>query len=621
MLVTLRSKILTGYLFVVLLLAGIGTYTALSFRSFSNISNRAFERISETDRSALKLYESFIRINEAQIELLGTAPIKGRKILTEEPAIVNTDLSAAEKVIATIPADLSPALRPTFTKLEILWHQYQAQLPEFLKRTGDDPVEARKFYDGVLQPTYKQLIESNDELAVSIKELFDKTKTLASDESTQAVTAVIIITAMAVIIGIFASFLIVRRTIRPLQRLGGSIKQLQAGDLSVRLPIKDADELGEVSFEFNRMAERLERYEKINIDNLLAEKSKSEAIILSLSDPLFLLDNDGRISLANHAAEELLAISEVEMVSKPLLDLFVSVTMKEQLEVLLKGSSADRSEPVEMVLRGSRRFYTISSIVILSPTSTHSTKAVGQLVHFTDITRYEELDRMKNEFLAKVSHEFRTPLTSVIMALDLLNDGKIGILNEEQRDLVLSSRIDADRLAKLIRDLLMITKIDRGIKPLTAIIDVTTVSTTFIHSLERQFEAKGIGIKATVADGLQAAIGKEDLESILQNLLINALNYTPSGGLVECRISGNTAILNIIVSDTGIGIAAENKSRIFERFVQLAPKDFPTPGSIGLGLAIVKEIVERYGGKIDLESELGKGSTFTVTIPTSDISV
>src|ERR1043165_4250450 len=168
MFLTLRSKILVGYLLIVLLLAGLGVYTVVSFRSFTTLSNRAFEQVSQADRSNLVIYESLIRLNEAEVNLLGSAPIKGSEVLSSEPSKVAAELSVAEKIITAIPSDLSPGLAAAFTKEEILWHQYQAQLPEFLRRTTNDPIEARKFYDGVLTPTYRNLTTANRDLAAAI---------------------------------------------------------------------------------------------------------------------------------------------------------------------------------------------------------------------------------------------------------------------------------------------------------------------------------------------------------------------------------------------------------------------------------------------------------------------
>jgi NtrC-family two-component system sensor histidine kinase KinB len=615
MFLTLRSKILVGYLLIVLLLAGLGVYTVMSFRSFTTLSNKAFEQVSQADRSNLAIYESLIRLNEAQVDLLGSSPVKGMEMLSAEPLKVSTELSAAEKIISSIPSDLSPGLAAAFTKEEILWHQYQAQLPEFLRRIKEDPVEARKFYDGVLIPTYSNLTAANRNLASAISQLFERTRQLATEESSDAVRTVILVTLLSVIIGIGASILIGRQTTKPLEQIRTSLKKLQAGDLSARLQVEGVDELGTVSFEFNRMAERLEGYEKLNIDRILAEKSKSEAVILSFADPLFLFDATGKLLLINHSAEEVLGKKEFEILGSGIISLFKSDELKDTITEAISSAHHLSEKPtiIELVVAGMRKFYTLSTVEIVAPTSEKNTATVGTLLHFADITHFEELDRLKNDFLAKVSHEFRTPLTSIRMALDLLADAKIGSLNSEQRELVLTSKMDSDRLTKLIRDLLTVTKIEQFRGDTTAErINAVAVITSLSNSMQRQFAEKGIVLSSTVADSLPVQMKQEHLESILQNLLSNALTHTPRGGKVSINLTATDKEWQLQVSDTGVGIAEADLSRIFDRFVQLKPTDAATPGSIGLGLAIVKELVELYQGSIEVTSTIGAGSTFTL---------
>ncbi|HET9136440.1 MAG TPA: ATP-binding protein [Candidatus Kapabacteria bacterium] len=610
MFLTLRSKILVGYLLIVLLLAGLGVYAVMSFRSFTTLSNKAFEQVSQADRSNLAIYESLIRLNEAEVDLLGSSPVKGMEMLSSEPAKVSSELTTAEKIISSIPSDLSPGLAAAFTKEEILWHQYQAQLPEFLRRIKDDPIEAGKFYDGVLIPTYGNLTTANRNLATAISKLFERTRQLASEESADAVSTVILITVLSLLIGIGASILIGRQTTKPLEQIRASLKKLQAGDLSARLQVEGVDELGAVSFEFNRMAERLEGYEKLNIDRLVAEKSKSEAVILSFTDPLFLFDAGNKLLLANRSAEELLSRKEAEMIGDSVESLFLD---KSVLEAIRLESERKQPQVLEFIVNKKRKFYTISKIEIVAPTSEQGSTVVGTLLHFADITHFEELDRLKNDFLAKVSHEFRTPLTSIRMALDLLADAKIGSLNTEQRELVLTSKMDSDRLTKLIRDLLTVTRIEQHrTDGVTETIDAVAVATSLLASMQRQFTEKNILLSSILPNVLQTRMKQEHFESILQNLLSNALVHTPSGGRVRVDLTSNDSKWQLQVSDTGVGIAEADLSRIFERFVQLKPTDAATPGSIGLGLAIVKELVELYRGSINVTSKVGEGTTFTL---------
>ncbi|HYM19440.1 MAG TPA: ATP-binding protein [Candidatus Kapabacteria bacterium] len=623
MLLTLRSKILAGYLFLVLLLSALGIYSAISFRAFTTLSSGAYERISEADRINLGIYESLVKLTDAELQVLSTTSHIGFQTISDEPANISNKFTQEEKIVSEIPRDLAPALAPAFTTSEARWNEYQAQLPEFIKRVNTDAARARRFYDAVLLPTYTELSQKNRDVAATINDLFSRTRTLASEESSTEVRTVLIFTFAAVLIGILGSLLIVRLTTKPLRDLSTSLKSVRAGNLSSRLSVGGADELGEVSFEFNRMAERLQRYESMNIDRILAEQSKSVSAIESFSDPLFMLDAEGRVTLANHSAEEMLGRSEGEMRENRVSDLFPSMMIRAKISLAEKSSVGSDGKPhiIEVSLHGNRRYYSVSVVTITAMTSAHSLSNVGKLLHFTDITHFEELDRLKNDFLAKVSHEFRTPLTSIRMALDILIDKKIGTLNAEQTELVLSSKDDSERLTKLIRDLLAISGITSA-SISDEQIDIAEAAMKLVRALEPQFNAKQLLLKTDMISSLFAKISQDHFNSILQNLMVNALSYTPSGGQVTILLHPKDEHSWVLsVRDTGIGIPEADLGRIFEKFVQIKPRAAATPGSIGLGLAIVKELVELYHGKISVESKVGEGSVFTMTFPTTNSSV
>lgn len=618
MFLTLRSKILAGYLFVVALLAALGLYAVLTFQSYTQLTNTAVEKISQADRATLSMYESLVRLNEAQLQVLGGESIRGSNVLSSAPTVLNNELSSAEKSISEIPKEFSASVSVLLTQFEIRWHQYQAQLPEFLSLANTDPQKARRFFETVLSPTFLELKKTSNALSLAISQLFLKARDAAVREANTAEDTVIITTGIAIVMGLLGSMIIARRTTRPLQQLSASLKHIQKGNLGDRLEVRDADELGEVSFEFNRMAERLERYERMNIDSLLAEKSKSESVILSFDEPLFLFDAAGKLLLVNRSSEELIGKSEATMIGLTAANIFTEPSMQTQVVAVLEDEKTLNDIPIiiERSVASGRKFYRVSTVQITAPTSEQTTMIVGKLLHFTDITHFEELDRLKNDFLAKVSHEFRTPLTSIRMALDILAEGVIGPLTADQRELIISSTNDSERLAKLIKDLLSISKLDQSKKVVNNdLINVSAVLTSVINSLLPQYKEKNIQLIAEYDEDHIVLMNREHFESVVQNLLVNSLKYTPVNGKVSVSLSNTETGWTLKVTDTGIGIATADLGRIFDRFVQLKPTDAATPGSIGLGLAIVKEIVELYRGTINVESTLGSGSVFTIQFP------
>ena len=234
-----------------------------------------------------------------------------------------------------------------------------------------------------------------------------------------------------------------------------------------------------------------------------------------------------------------------------------------------------------------------------------------------DVTQFKELDRMKSDFIATLSHEFRTPVTSINMSVDILSRGILGSLNNRQQELIDSAKQDCGRLTKLARELLQLSKLESGKFQLkNEELDVHSLIASTLHTVQLQFSEKGVRLETDVPPEIPRLLADEQvISSVITNLVTNALKHTDSGGAVTVRARHQEGSLRVDVQDTGQGIAPEHLEEIFDKFVQVKQASDTTPGSVGLGLAIAKEVVELYGGKIWVESELGKGSVFSFQIP------
>jgi NtrC-family two-component system sensor histidine kinase KinB len=227
----------------------------------------------------------------------------------------------------------------------------------------------------------------------------------------------------------------------------------------------------------------------------------------------------------------------------------------------------------------------------------------GRVTLLQDVTRFKDLDKMKSEFVATVSHELRTPLTSLSMGIDILTEQVLGPVNERQQDLLSAAKDDCERLRKLVKDLLDLAKLESGrfelmIEPL----DVLQFVNDTMRPLQLPFQEKQISLVVDIPAGLPKIKGdSHQLAWVVNNLLTNALRFTDAGS----------------VTDTGRGIPQEAQGTIFEKFVQVKASTETTPGSVGLGLSIAREVVEAHGGRIWVESTVGRGSTFTFTLPIS----
>jgi NtrC-family two-component system sensor histidine kinase KinB len=566
------------------------------------------------------MYESLVRIDQAELRMLAADTVDAGPALVEEPAHFYLALTRAWNAT---PAQDSAS--PLLNDIEGRWSDYKGHLDYFYGLALHKPQLARSFYEDTLEHEIEALKSKNLALQELNFNAFAAAKTQEKTHARESTLGVILVAALALGVGFAGSYVISRRTVRPLTELTDSVKELRAGHLDTHIPIRGADEISDLGFEFNRLTERLREFEAMNINEIVREKQKSEAIIESIDDPLLLFDASGKLLLMNKASEQITHRSEQSALGSSLRELFTDQRLLRDIESALdhaakqltQGESEDLVAPPIVAINVIRKLCYYRIRVARIVTSGGEGSLAGVLVLFTDITHFKELDQMKSDFIAKVSHEFRTPLTSMTMSLDILADELVGPINTEQKEVIETSKHDAKRLSKLIRDLLMLARLESA-RPGESVeeLDVDEAIQQLVRSLQPQYNERKVRLTLERTPEGRFEITREHLTSILTNLLSNALKYTPSGG--EVAVSANwdhrQNALVLSVRDTGIGIAAEDRERIFEKFVQVKHRDAATPGSVGLGLAIVREIASRYNGTVSVESEKGKGSTFTVKL-------
>ncbi|MCC6397042.1 MAG: PAS domain S-box protein, partial [Bacteroidetes bacterium] len=391
-----------------------------------------------------------------------------------------------------------------------------------------------------------------------------------------------------------------------------------AGNIDLKIDVLSDDEIGQLSREFNKMTERLRQYDEINIDKIIGEKRKSEVIVDSITDGLIMTDASHTILHVNRLVADLFGFSEEGAIGKPV----ASCITDERLLRLIQDATESEGPlpdhrlaflPIE---RQGKTYFFRPKVTSLKD---REGRLYGVLTLLQDITQFKELDRLKSDFIATVSHEFRTPVTSINMSVDLLDQELLGPLSPKQKELITSAKEDCSRLTKLARELLQLSKLESGRLQLReeelSMHDVVEAS---LRPLQLQFQEKRVRLSADVPATLPTILAQEQQVSwVITNLVTNALKYTAAGGSVTVRGREEDGALRLEVQDTGVGIPKEHKDRIFDKFVQIKQTSDATPGSVGLGLAIAKEIVEMYGGRIWVESKVGVGSTFTFLLPLS----
>ncbi|MCK9431669.1 MAG: ATP-binding protein [Candidatus Omnitrophota bacterium] len=358
---------------------------------------------------------------------------------------------------------------------------------------------------------------------------------------------------------------------------------------------------------------REEEVLKSKYNHALAEKKQADAVIRSVAAGLLVLDAQGKVVMMNPALENILGVSKKDNSGKPI----NGGLQDERLASLLKGSGKDGKE-IQLVSEGEKTGKTIrASSTILE---NEEGQTVGTVSIFSDITQQKELERLKDSFVANVTHELRTPLVSIDKAIGLLLNKDGGDLSESQQQFLSIASRNCKRLGLLINDLLDLTKLEAGkmnIKltsyPIGRVIDDS------IEELTAWANTKSMSMVKNIRDGLpEVNIDPARIIRVLNNLVGNAIKFTPNGGTITVSAGlYNDREIVVMVEDTGVGISKDELWKVFRRFYQTEKKVFTDVSGTGIGLSIAKEIVELHGGKIWVESDSGKGAKFSFTLPLS----
>ena len=472
----------------------------------------------------------------------------------------------------------------------------------------------------VVRPVAEKLRNQCFRLLEASQQEMSATETKVRSTSRNTTFSLIFTTLASLALSIIASIQFTKIILRPAEKLTQTVRSISRGHLNQKIDIKTDDEIGELSQEFNKMTERLRVYEEMNIHQLISEKNKSEAIVASIPDPVIVTDQGSQLLLMNQAAKKVLSIAGNNWQGKSLRE----IVRGERWIKLLSPEGTQEEEranrdPLLSIQQGEQTLY-------FRPRQTtivdQEGSVQGVVTLLQDVTRYKVLDRMKSEFMATVSHELRTPLTSINMAIDILSQEVLGLVNERQRDMLSTAKDDCERLTKLVRELLDLSRLESGKYEMKReTVNLRTLVEEALKPLRLQFREKGIQVETDISPTTPDVPGdQQQLSWVMTNLVSNALRYTPENGKVIIHSEIENDSVRISVADSGRGIPADAIEMIFDKFVQVKQATDSMPGSVGLGLAIAKEVVEAHGGRIWVESIVGKGSTFHFTIPRSRVS-
>ena len=415
---------------------------------------------------------------------------------------------------------------------------------------------------------------------------------------------------IASIAALLLAFLLSHRTanriITPLNSVGGALQGVLDGKKTPGLEDLQADdELRPILRYIDKLMEQLGGY----IQSITAERDKVGLILDCMDEGLILLDESGKVLAINRAARFLFGFSEDEQDSGALL-LTRSRRLREAIQECQEKHTPIMLD-VDALTEDAR-----SLRMFVSPVSgrQYEGQPVGTSILVSDVTELKKAEGIRSEFTANVSHELKTPLTSIKGFTDMLSSGMV-ISPADQKRFITMIGVEVDRLIDLINDILKLSELESvaidQTEERSAVLDAARETASLLEP-----SAKAAGVTLTVeGDPATVAVPMSRLKELLFNLMGNGIKYSENGGTVTTRVRVEDGKAVISVADQGIGIPQEDQSRVFERFYRVEKGRARKNGGTGLGLAIVKHITQLYGGTVSLESEVGKGSTFTVTLP------
>lgn len=575
---------------------------ALAAWSLASLGDKADLILRENYRSVLaaqRMKEAIERLDSAALFLVAGEEARGQSQFTDNLPRFEAELRAAEGNIT------EPGEAEALSLLRGAWEDYQ---PRWGGLARLPPNERARHYFAAVEPVFLRIKLAADDI-LALNQAAMGTKSAGAQRAARELRTGAISTALlALLAGALASSWLTARLLRPLGVLRQVARRVQSGDLDVSADERGGDELADLARDFNQMAESLRRYRRSTQGELDRAQRAAQAAIESLPDPVLVFAPSGEVTLQNQAAAALSGALAAQALGGKLQELFGRITGH-----VLGGRGAYTPKGYEEALRApsaeGERFF----LPRATPLYDREGEVTGATVLLQDITRLRRVDELKDDLVSTVAHEFRTPLTSLHMAVHLCAEEAAGPLTASQQDLLFAAREDCERLRALVDEILDLARIQSGR------LSVTTAPTPAAALLEASADAArgpceeaGLSLRVVAPPGLGEVLADaERVKLVFSNLLSNARKHSPPGGSITLQAAPEEDGVRFEVYDEGPGIPQEQQAALFDKFYQ-------APGArsgVGLGLYLVKELIQAHQGRYGVESEPGRGSRFWFTLP------
>ena len=603
---TLRTRLLIGLTPLLAIMVGLGLWAVVMF---SRLGNNIDVILRENYRSVLAaqgMKEALERMDSALLFAIGGEEQQARDQFAEHRPLFERNLKIEQNNI-TLPGEQEMA-----DALAALFGRYLALIERFFALGPEQKAERTRLYFTQLLPTFKDIKREADGVLVINQKNMEDESARARTAAAASIRLMVVILVGAAVVATAISLVLSRSILKPIRAVTQAARGVTGGDLDQVVPVLTRDELGELAETFNVMARTIREFRQAGTERLLRAQKTAQATIDSFPDPVVVVDPGGAVERANPAARRILGAAP----SDGVIPWVAPPPLRPALAEVLRGRDAYLPTSLEHAVcfrdDGQERFFLPRVLAIRDDQD----GLLGAALVLTDVTKFRLVDQLKSDMVSTVSHELKTPLTSIQMAVHLLLEELVGPLTPKQVELLLAARQDSDRLLAMVNDLLDLTRIEQGRLRLDR---QPVAPRELIGEAIERFETRardaGIALEADVARDLPEVLAdRERIGHVFDNLIGNALRHTGRGGKVRLSARALDGAVRLSVADTGAGIPAEHLPHIFEKFYQVPGTRHD--GGAGLGLAIVREIVGAHGGQVSVTSHPGSETAFSFTLPT-----
>lgn len=603
----IRQKLAFGFIGLLLIAALIGIHSVWQFRELGRSIDVILRENYRSVIACQDMKEALERTDSGVLFVLLGESERGNRLIDEHTESFAEALAIVQGNV-TVPGE-----RGRVDALSEVYSRYLTTLRAVRDPSSPLP-ERRAVYFADLLPMFTEVKSEAQAILEMNQKNMNEANVAARRQAAGASRSVFIFLLVSGLVAGAFVFFTGRWILRPLRSLIASADDIRRGNLELVTKSPSRDEIGQLSEAFNAMAASLREMRRSDRMQVVRSRRATEEVFRHLPVAVAVVDLDGAVEIATETAERAFGLKP----GANLRDLPFEWLRQLVDESLTHERIVQRDQNggmVQQFIDNEEFFFQPMALPIRSGVQGEQ---IGTAIILKDVTKAREQADMKKGVISTVSHQLKTPLTSIRMAVHLLLEEKVGSLTEKQADLLLAARDDSERLVTILDDLLDISRMESGNVSM-AVQPVSPVALTrdAAEALEVEARDRGVELLVDVSDGLpHVDADPARISHVFHNLLSNALKYTGAGGTVTVSAVVQPEGVQFSVADTGIGIPSPHLDRVFDRFYRVPGQE--EKAGVGLGLAIVREIVRTHGGHTGVESAVGRGSTFWFTLPIAD---